>query len=67
MTQLLCCLQQKGAIGRFAAFGIDRRAKKALDAFQASLREYVFHSHAQTALHCARRGSMCLCAVCVQA
>ena len=56
MTNLLRGLQQKGAIGRFAAFGIDRRAKKALNAMQIPLCEYVFHRYAQAAFHSAGRG-----------
>ena len=66
MTNLLYRLQQKGAIGRFSALGIDRRAKKALDSAQTALRKYIFHCYAQTALHSAWRGGKGLRAVRIQ-
>lgn len=66
VTQLLCSLHQKGAIGRLPAFGIDRRAKKTLNTRKASLRKYIFDGYAQAAFHCSGSGMECTGAVCVQ-
>ena len=66
MTQLLRGLQQKGAVGRLAAFRVYRRAKKALDALHATLGKYAFNRDAQRALYGGWRSMECLRACLVE-
>ena len=60
ITQVMNSLHQKGAIGRFSTFGIDRRAKKMLNAVQIAMGKYIFNSDAQTAFNRCGTGAVCL-------
>ena len=49
--KLLGSLQQKGAIGRFAALRIDCRAKKSFNAVKAALCKHAFYRYTQASFH----------------